>query len=789
MGARTLHHFLVVSVVLLMMGISAVQGAACEHPWEFLNGTCYLFDKHERRWDDARTFCQARGGNVASFIPLNISGTIRERMLQNGVHSWWTGFRKRAVSSWHWIFGGHSSTVNTSRGTCSVVNIDGHHNDTDCYEARPVICEKKPAESTETTPLAESQKTSILRSLRKSVVTEETVVRTKDLLLQPGETLAADVVEVAEILQRASQLQDLSAQTATDVLEIVDSVAGLNRSVLHESNSVGNTTNRLIEAVEELADKVSLEEGPVRLQTNSTNSTVLLVWNLTTAFPAPFFGLRLNSDGEAEDVRTSSQSDSDTFADTTYTAVMLPGEIGRSVVEDNSGGSVRLSASVIKQTGLFRAGEHRDTTHTDTDTDTSEEGQQSTERGTEGRPTAGISLNSRVLSLRITVDGEPVTDLSALGHGHVVTTVFQPLEPLPQKFARKENDTRCVFWDFALRGYQGGWSTQGCHLESFVSGTVTCVCNHLTSFAVLMDLYGDEVKIPAVHEHILGYISTVGLALSICGLFLTIIAFILVKKLQESLPQQTLFNMALAMLLSWVTFLAGIRRVEDHVTCVAVAMLLHYFILVTFLWMLAQGLMHYVMLVKARARPFTRYMLKAGLPAWGLPVLPVIAVSAVDVELYRGREEYCWMSLTAFYYAFLAPIAIISAINIVIYVLVVVNICRRPRMKSGAASYTAIGVRASFSCFVALGLSWTFAFFALGDARLVFQYLFAITTALQGFLIFVLYTARDPDVRAFFLNTFRKEDGSPVPEPGRYSGRRLVVETATTKDASSTHSK
>ncbi|KAL8606633.1 hypothetical protein ACOMHN_025732 [Nucella lapillus] len=138
-----------------------------------------------------------------------------------------------------------------------------------------------------------------------------------------------------------------------------------------------------------------------------------------------------------------------------------------------------------------------------------------------------------------------------------------------------------------------------------------------------------------------------------------------------------------------------------------------------------------------------------------LPLLPVIVVSAVDVELYRGGQTFCWMSLSAFYYAFLAPVAVIIGVNTIIYVLVIVSICRRPNMRQGGVSYTTISLRASLSCFVVLGLSWVFAFFALGEARVVFQYLFTCTTALQGFLIFALYTARDPAVRAC-LNAARE---------------------------------
>ena len=44
---------------------------------------------------------------------------------------------------------------------------------------------------------------------------------------------------------------------------------------------------------------------------------------------------------------------------------------------------------------------------------------------------------------------------------------------------------------FVLRNSRGGgWSTDGCWLASRDSGTITCKCDHLTNFAILMDTSG-----------------------------------------------------------------------------------------------------------------------------------------------------------------------------------------------------------------------------------------------------------------------------------------------------------
>nr|KAG5703200.1 hypothetical protein BaRGS_027365 [Batillaria attramentaria] len=153
------------------------------------------------------------------------------------------------------------------------------------------------------------------------------------------------------------------------------------------------------------------------------------------------------------------------------------------------------------------------------------------------------------------------------------------------------------------------------------------------------DLYG-QAELPQEHQFALTIITIIGLCLSIAGLSITIISFLLIKKLRQGRPQQTLFNLALAMLASWIVFLAGFTRVENHVGCVAVAALLHYFILASFMWMLMEGILQYLLFVKVFGTEFDNYMLKTGIPAWGIPLIPVIVVLGIDTDMYRGGDQY-----------------------------------------------------------------------------------------------------------------------------------------------------
>ena len=61
-----------------------------------------------------------------------------------------------------------------------------------------------------------------------------------------------------------------------------------------------------------------------------------------------------------------------------------------------------------------------------------------------------------------------------------VVTAYYPLDKAIDESAA------CVFWNFELKNGLGDWSGDGCHYKGTTDGLVTCNCNHLTNFAILM---------------------------------------------------------------------------------------------------------------------------------------------------------------------------------------------------------------------------------------------------------------------------------------------------------------
>lgn len=101
----------------------------------------------------------------------------------------------------------------------------------------------------------------------------------------------------------------------------------------------------------------------------------------------------------------------------------------------------------------------------------------------------------------------------------------------------------------------------------------------------------------------------------------------------------------------------------------------------------------------------------------------------------------CWLSRIPFYVAFLAPVCIVLLVNTVVFVLVIRQIIRRSSKKltKTDSSSTAARLRGAISLVVLLGLTWVFAFLAVGNFGIAFHYLFALFNSLQGFFIFVFY--------------------------------------------------
>ncbi|TNM96440.1 hypothetical protein fugu_016101 [Takifugu bimaculatus] len=114
----------------------------------------------------------------------------------------------------------------------------------------------------------------------------------------------------------------------------------------------------------------------------------------------------------------------------------------------------------------------------------------------------------------------------------------------------------CVFWDFSLNGGGGGWSSAGCFLVNATPDYTTCSCDHLTSFAILLDL--SRQGLPD-HQQArpLTFITYIGCGISAVFLAATLLTYLSFEKLLRDIPAKILVQLCMSLLLLNLLFLPG----------------------------------------------------------------------------------------------------------------------------------------------------------------------------------------------------------------------------------------
>uniref|UniRef100_A0A3Q4HGA9 G-protein coupled receptors family 2 profile 2 domain-containing protein n=1 Tax=Neolamprologus brichardi TaxID=32507 RepID=A0A3Q4HGA9_NEOBR len=324
-------------------------------------------------------------------------------------------------------------------------------------------------------------------------------------------------------------------------------------------------------------------------------------------------------------------------------------------------------------------------------------------------------------------------------------------------------DFSCVFWNYS----QKDWSTSGCSKGNTSDGLMKCFCNHTTNFAALWSFRENYEYAEA-----LGAISIVGLSLSFLGLITTPPLF-LCKTLISRL---CIYFSLLAFIITFVSgvqnssrqidievqtddrtndFLDSDERIEpDRGSCTAVAALLHFLLMATFMWNSVNGTQ--ILIQKIRRSLPPHWTLLGMALGWGVPALfmgiTLGVTYRVDNPLGYRQEEFCWLAALdknkhfsfekPLFWGFLLPVGLILIYNIILLVYVSLKATRKSCFRKSFLE--------CFTLAVLLGVSWVFGYLVLvtsGKMNLVFSILFCLCTTTQGLQIFII-TATTPTFRA-----------------------------------------
>ncbi|XP_053799823.1 cadherin EGF LAG seven-pass G-type receptor 1 isoform X1 [Vidua chalybeata] len=344
-------------------------------------------------------------------------------------------------------------------------------------------------------------------------------------------------------------------------------------------------------------------------------------------------------------------------------------------------------------------------------------------------------------------------------------------KPVIVEYAMLETEERtkpvCVFWNHSITiGGTGAWSSRGCELFSRNHSHIACQCNHITSFAVLMDISKREngEVLP------LKIVTYTTVSISLAALLITFILLVLIRTLRSNL-HSIHKNLVAALFFSELVFLIGINQTENPFVCTVIAILLHYFYMSTFAWMFVEQLHIYRMLTEVRNINFghMRFYYVVG---WGIPAIITGLAVGLDPQGY-GNPDFCWLSVhDTLIWSFAGPIVMVVIINTVIFILAMKASCRR-RQRSFEKTGVIPVLRTAFLLLLLISATWLLGLMAVNSDVMTFHYLFAIFSCLQGLFIFFFHCVFNKEVRKHLKNTLTGK--KPLPDDSTATRATLLT--------------
>ncbi|XP_069173525.1 latrophilin Cirl isoform X3 [Procambarus clarkii] len=374
----------------------------------------------------------------------------------------------------------------------------------------------------------------------------------------------------------------------------------------------------------------------------------------------------------------------------------------------------------------------------------------------DGGSTRVVFLTYRHLEDLLTPGPEPLDhragNISRLVNSRVVSASLgrgrhiQLPEPVTLTFTllKRENVTRpvCAFWDYTT----SAWSDEGCRVLRYNRSHVTCQCDHLTNFAVLMEeAAGGMGEDPQAALRILAYVGCVVSLVCVAGSLLVFSVFRGLASPRTAVHRHVCVCLTAAELV----FLVGVWRTDAPVLCGVVAGILHYTVLSAFAWMFMEGVHVYLSVARAVECDSLRLRWWHYTLAYGLPLLVVAAAAVIDPFSY-GTAHYCWLRTDNYFvFSLVGPALLLLAAHVALLAAALIYTCKlspddalktkeMARLDSSRA-----WLRSAITLLLLMVLTWTLGLLYLHRPSLPIAAAFCVLNALHGIFIFVYYCVRN----------------------------------------------
>uniref|UniRef100_A0A8C7DU29 Adhesion G protein-coupled receptor G5 n=1 Tax=Naja naja TaxID=35670 RepID=A0A8C7DU29_NAJNA len=338
-------------------------------------------------------------------------------------------------------------------------------------------------------------------------------------------------------------------------------------------------------------------------------------------------------------------------------------------------------------------------------------------------------------------------DILGASLGNVsVTNLSKPVEIIFSHNHSLGNFSKtCVFW---VKGTGednlGEWRTEGCETDVSQENVVICKCNHLTYFAVLLQLSSEPLDEKLLAP--LTYLSDIGCGISASACFITIFLYLFTRKLYHDSTTKIHINLLGSLFFLNVSFLISKTWVGHTWWCSIRAAFLHYSLLCSMTWMAIEGFHLYLLVIQVYNSYISHYLLKLSAVGWGLPG-PIILVSFLSMQNVYGQHyiqtnsqykntSMCWITSSILNRITCAYVGGTVFFNLVILLIVVQKLRQlRAHPLHRPKEHTCKDVGTVLWMTFLLGTTWMLFFISFGVFFVAQIFLFTIFNTLQGAII------------------------------------------------------
>ncbi|XP_062869485.1 adhesion G-protein coupled receptor G1-like [Trichomycterus rosablanca] len=347
----------------------------------------------------------------------------------------------------------------------------------------------------------------------------------------------------------------------------------------------------------------------------------------------------------------------------------------------------------------------------------------------------------------------------------IITNLVEPVRITFHHSPILANEIRkCVSWD-TRKDTDIEWREDGCETVYLSSTNTECCCNHLTYFAILVEM--NPGKTPR-HLEALTFITAVGCAVSIIS---CAILFVSLCRQRRAKDQSSLVHRGLVVSLFFLCVLfilsGTVANVANERVCQFMAGLLHYVLLSVLCWMAVEVVHTFWMIhmvFSPSPKPWIWYLMGFGFPVIPVTILAsmgnvygerIITPTDVTIKPYR----MCWMTDShaaqlAHFITNVGLLALVVSSGSVMLVLVVWKIHNRDEWRRNCVAFLSIW---GLSCL--FGTTWALAFFSF-DISETALFLFCIINSLQGFFLMLRFFALERMRKNTFGSDYSSSTGS-----------------------------